>query len=241
MAQTRKCLLLCSLMLLLSPELWSSEIDFGGLRKVQARVKSGGAGKLCEVSFLAVSCFDSKTNRAVNQRKARDYALMALAKDAGIVNGDFSAPDLRPISAPVINGNRLTQTFEASGVDRSHPVPALAQEGVKRHANTRVPASASLCSPGLLSCFHDMRVTLQAIAGSLEEELTLTGSAASLEEAIASIEGNAQDVFQRFEQEVKSQTLLLNIEKQSLLGETSQRQSAFLKHLRAAYESAQKH
>jgi hypothetical protein len=235
MSQTRRCLLLSTLILFLSPELWSSEVEIGGLRKVRARVKSGGAGQLCEVSFLPVSCFDAQTNRVVNQRKAREYALMALAKDAGVagaMNGDFSAPGLRPTSALVINGDRITQTFEASGVEQAPSAPALAKEDAKHQANTRSSGFAPSSSPGLLSCIHDMRGTLQTIVSSLEEQLTFVGSAAAPEDAIAAIEGNAEDVFRQFEQEVKSQTMLLQ--------EAIQNKSAFLKHLKDAYESTRK-
>lgn len=239
MARLRK-FLLC-LWLLPAGPLWSLDVEIGGLRKVRASVQRGGAGLLCEVSFLPVSCFDASTNQMVNQKKAREYALLALARNAGIASGAVSAPGLRPVSPAALNGDRLTQVFEAAAVHRAAPPPPDGNRPVlEEKGNPGAHRPEVRTSPSLLSCMDDMRETLRAMVGSFEEQTTLVGQSPSAEDSTAALEAAAEDAFTRFEREVKSQPLLLQVEKQALLEEAKHLKSAFLRNLKAAYESARK-
>jgi hypothetical protein len=231
---------LCVYFLILSSALRASDVEIGGLRKVRATVGSGGAGIICEVSFTPVSCFNAATNQLVNQRKAREYALLAMAKNAGVVAGGISATDLRPISSAVINGDRLTQTFEASGIRRLDSFPKDEAPLSPGSGISRSTAAVARSGPSLLSCMDDMQETLKTLADEFDQKVVESGRALLNDDEVAGLESAAEDAFGRFESEVKRQSLLLQLEKQTLITDTQKRKAAFLKNLKAAYEAAEK-
>lgn len=222
------------------------DLDFGGPRQVRATVTRDSSGILCSVSFAPVSCFDVSLNRSINQQKARDYAVIAMARAAGLRENTaaaFSATNLRTVDGATDRGGRFQCSYRADSVTASARDAATGRihsgpdsPSVSRETEAR-PAVGP--EPDLLTCLDDLRATLGALEAEFSGRIGGIRSVdgRELDDFTAVLENGAIEAFARFEREVGEQRLLLEVERSELLRETADFRQSFLEDLAGAYRA----
>ena len=224
----------------------AADLDFGGPRQVRATVSRDSSGILCSVSFAPVSCFDVSLNRSVNQQKARDYAVIAMARAAGLRENTaaaLSATNLRSVDGATDRGGRFQCSYRADSVTVSATDGATRRihSGPDSPKDSQQPESRPAVGPepDLLTCLDDLRATLGALEAEFSGRIGGIRSVdgRELDDSTAVLENGAIEALARFEREVGEQRLLLEVERSELLRETADFRQSFLEDLAGAYRA----
>ncbi len=228
-----------SLVACLGLEAGATDVAIGGLRRAHAVVTQDASGVVCKLSFIPVTCFDAAMNQTVNQQKARSYAVMAMARFKGLADGTVLVPNLHPVTAPAVIGGRLTVTYQGDDIKVLDKRTANAG----KPSNTKAVEAEGRKGPEgstLVDCVDDTRATLLSVAKAVEEQINQLSAGDKLDDDVVALEVSGQDAFERLTEEVKGQTLLLQVEKNELRTQITQSRDEFLNKLTHAYRTLQR-
>lgn len=227
-----------SLAACLGLEVGATEVQIGGMRRAHAVVTQDASGMVCKLSFIPVTCFDAAMNQTVNQQKARSYAILAMARLKGLADSTVLVPNLHPVTAPEVVEGRLTVTYHGDDIKVLDKCTANAG----KPSNTKAADGEGRKGPEgstLVGCVEDTRATLLSVAKAVEEQINQLSAGDKLDDDVVALEVSGQDAFERLTEEVKDQTLLLQVEKNELLTQITQSRDEFLNKLTHAYRTLQ--
>ena len=215
----------------------ATEVPIGGSRRVRAVVTEQGPGVVCKVSFIPVGCFDAGMNNTVNQQKARAYVTLALGRFKGLADGSIDVRGLHAVTAPVVVDGLLTVSYEAELIrllngPKASPGKASAPMTADGSGARQIPLETQL-----FSCLEDTKETLHSVERSLAEQITRLRAGDDLQDQVAEVEGRAFEAFVNLSMEVKSQKLLLQVEKDELLPQISVSQNKIIQYLSKVYKA----
>lgn len=221
----------------------SITIEFGGGRKAKAVVQKLDDGYRCSVSFVPVGCFDAVTNKKINCRKGRAYAMKAFAMFIGVKDGVIIVEEMVATQGLRLQNRRVTIDFAAANV-RNAPESVIKQQSKGRTlpvddkgAGQNLTVEKFVGS--LLECKDDYLATLKGlddILAALVSSLTPD----DLDDKVAGIEGQGLDTLDIFSSKVSAEILLLDYEKEQVLQSINKSRKEFIRSLKEAYLANQK-
>jgi len=221
----------------------SQEIELGGLRKARAVVGKNENGYYCSVSFIPVSCFDAQINRQINQRKARSYSTRAFATFVGVKGkGSVTIKHLALVEDSGVQEGRAIFLYSAAGL--TVPAPSAAghvrKSGVSKSIESAAVKDSLVVNMAdeqtLLGCYDDYRETLQALQQGLFAEISNIDRE-GLEDQIWSAEDRGLSAYEKLSAKIRSEKLLLSVEKEQICLAVKRSQGAFLNHLGEVYKT----
>ena len=196
-------------------------IDLGGPRQVKAEIISGEADYVINVRMRAVRVFDATTNDELNQEKARQYALQALARHLS------NKKTVRlTVSGAVIDTARLEKGTYLLTLRVPRGGVALLSEEEKPAENPRIERVTF--SSALFRARRDHEDTINRLASALAANLREAEKKAgdtdeeqqAFRESVERIEKRGRENFDALADTVKSDLLLSSVE---MFGKPSER------------------
>ena len=251
----KSLIIYCATALLSSSPSWAEkppEIEIGGMRQVKAVVEKNEEGYRCSLSFIPVSCFDDGTNDKVNQRKSRQYVARALALSAGIKDqGKLAIKHLVLVENLPVKEGRASYVYSASAVSvisASSP----AHEDVPEAARTRASETDQAAEDNidqvidqvieihggetLLGRLGDYRETLLALEKEFFSSIEGLDSE-RLDDAVADLEDRVITAYEKFSTKVRSEDLLLSLEKEQMINTVKHSQGMLIKRMSETYKA----
>jgi hypothetical protein len=209
------------------------------LRQVRVEVEQSQGNYLLHARMLPVSAFDEATNARLNRDRARQCALMGLARHlAGGGKAQFEVAGARVVRTGR-QGKLYTLTLSApqAGVKRVEgrgALPLLHEPGK--------PVRLDPFAASFFTRKSDHLLTLAQIAFALAEDLREASkkvgkdapSARAFLLRVAELEERADRCFDKVRAEVKGNRLLLELESEEVLAELKRQREAWRQALAAA-------
>lgn len=222
----------------------SQELDLGGMRQAKAIVNKDENGYHCSISFIPVSCFDAPSNQKINQRKGRYYATRALALSTGIQGRSIvTIKHLELVENQKFKDGRAFLRYSASDVYVvKEPTPKQEPKTVEPGVVIKKPDASSplvmdlSAQHTLLGCLDDYQTTLHTLAEYLSADIKSINRE-NLEDNVATLEDHGMRVFEQLTVKIKSEKLLLSLEKTQLINEVKSSEAKFIKLLSSAYKA----
>ena len=195
----------------------TSAIDLGGLRQAKAVLTVTDAEYVVKVRMLPVECFDAPTNARLNREKARELALLALAKHLSAGEAaEFS------VSGVQINGVGTDGMFYTLALRVPQEGVSVVREREKppaKHGEDRVAFTSELFTRKKDYQNTLEKLTAAALADVQTAEEKPAEDAAPREAfglALAEIEERGLKNLENLRKEIQADVLLLSVEREDL-------------------------
>jgi hypothetical protein len=210
-------------------------VDLGGARQAKATVATSIDTFTVQIRFLAVQAFDPATNDRVNREKGREFALLALVKHLTAGKKGTYAVTGATVTAAEASGDRFHLTLQVprAGVTREDPGAAPAKGRAERVAYTSV----------LFTRKRDQEQTLASLQAALLAEVENVRTLTERDEALAALnkaESRGLGHLKKLSDDIKSDLLLLGLERDELLGAVGKARQEFTAAVKAAVEDVRR-
>ena len=213
-----------------------TEIQLGGPRKAVATISEEDGFFQIAVSLIPVRCFDAPLNARLTREKALAYAQTALGRH---VTGKSSGTvALKVRNAEIIDSRMeqhravLTVRYPKDGVVAKPTSSEEQPKSIGQVADSIKPWKTG----GLLTAKTDQLATLQSLVDVLNAETPKVpqqaGDGKAFYQAVADEEEVAIRRFEQFRSAVKTDNLLLTIEREEILEAADTAQQEFLSQLK---------
>ncbi len=201
----------------------AEHIKLGGLRQVHVTISKHEESVDLNVSFIPVAGFDSATNDRINKQKGRTYALEALARYLG---GDRASVVVSGMTVLGVQqtGGKWDGHYKVSKAYIAETTPRpIADSG-------RITSPLESKSANLLTRKGDYLDTIYALT---EQDIHFSPDihGEELDLAIAETESSIMLAFDSITADIKKDVLLLDIEKNELIGEIRRVREQFIRRL----------
>lgn len=223
----------------------AEEIRLGGIRDAVAVITPHGGNLVCKVSFIPVRAFDKPLNAGINRSKAEFYCRRALMIWSKIPDGSTATfRGLRPISSE-------------NGVERYSHAFTIPKDGIKEEAREEAKSASAhterkeigktetsvAAGASLLAREGDHMSTIHSLAMELRSTLSSQPPFPTnddLDAATADLEQQIRDAIEASRKDVRSDRLLLGIEKSRISAHLNQLQEELIQQLALLHQKNSK-
>jgi hypothetical protein len=208
-------------------------IDLGGLRQAKAALTVSEGEYEIKVRMLPVNSFDAATNARLNRDKAREVALMALAKH---LSGEKSVEF-------VISGAQVEKAgTEGKSYSLTLRVPRKGVVVTRQGKSSKPGGDRVAFTSELFTRKRDYLNTLEQLTTTIQSELKMVEEEAkeqkeetdSIPAAVAKLKERYTQNFENIGKEINADLLLLSIEQEELAAALAMRKSRVLGQLKEA-------
>lgn len=224
------------LLLLISLPAFADETTYQleGPRKPEIKIITSSKSYNITIRMVPVRCFDDDTTMILNQRKAANYVHIGLHRIMKLTTDQYI--QIRNKNLPIIRIDNNALIYSVTIPNDSVDVSRISDSHDNRVTLNEIKSDIRF---QLLTAKNEYIETLKFIEERLVYEFPLAEQIIDLEYSVANYEDRINELLSNISEEIRSEQLLLELEKEELISEVKFIKKNLIDQLKNFYEMMQ--